>query len=56
MIVLVPVVSGVIGVKVCRDSADGRPRHSGGGWWFCVARLIHPDVIMGVPASDQDVV
>ena len=55
VIVLVPVVSRVIGVRVSRDSG-GRPRRRGGGWWFCVARLIHPDVILGVPASDQDVV
>ena len=55
VIVLVPVVSRVIGVRVSRGSG-GRPRRSGGGWWFCVARLIHPDVILGVPASDQDVV
>ena len=55
VIVLVPVVSRVIGVRVPRDSG-GRPRRSGGGWWFCVARLNHPDVMLGVPASDQDAV
>ena len=56
VIVLVLVVPRVIGVRVSRDSG-GRPRRrGGGGWWFCVARLNHPDVILGVPASDQDAV
>ena len=43
-------VSRVIGVRVSRDSG-GRPRRSGGGWWFCVARLIHPSEECNVPQT-----